>query len=68
MKSMQNEKVPETNGGSNNFESHMIAKSEIVKIRLKYASFLTTQNRHVRQTTGNVMRAQRSEIEEIGLK
>ena len=68
MKSMQNEKVPETSSGSKNFEGHMIAKTEIVKNRLKYVSLLTCQNRHVRQTTGNVMRAQRSKIEEIWLK
>ena len=68
MKSMQNEKVFETIGRSKNFEGHVIAKSEIVKIRLKYVSCLTTQNRHVRQTTGNVLREQRSKIEEIGLK
>ena len=66
MKSMQNEKVPETIGGSKNFEGHMIANSEIVEIRLKYESFQTTQNRHVRQTMGIVQRAQRSKIEEIG--
>ena len=35
MKSMQNEKVPKTNGRSKNFEGHMIATSEIVKIRLE---------------------------------
>ena len=68
MKSMQNEKVPETSGGSKNFEGHMIAKSEIVKIHLKNGSCLTCQNRHVRQTIGIVQRAQRSKIEEIGLK
>ena len=65
---MQNEKVPETSGRSKNFEGHMIAKSEIVKMHLKYVAFLTTQNRHVRQTIGIVQRAQRSKIEEIGLK
>ena len=68
MKSIQNGKVSETNGGSMNFEGHMIAKSEIVKIHWKYVTFLTCQNRHVRQTTGNVMRAQRSTIEEIIIK
>ena len=68
MKSMQNEKVPETNGRSNNFAGHMIANSEIVKIHWKYVSFLTTQNRHVRQTIGILQRAQRSKIQEIGLK
>ena len=68
MKSMQNEKVPEANGGSKDFEGHMIATSEIVKIHLKYVAFLTTQNRHVRQTIGILQRAQRSKIEEIGLK
>ena len=68
MKSMQNEKVSETSGMSNKFEGNMIAKSEFVKIRWKYVSFLTTQNRHVRQTIGIVQRAQRSKIEEIGIK
>ena len=65
---MQNEKVSETIGRNNNFEGHKIAKSEIVKIHWKYVSFLTTQNRHVRQTMGIVQRAQRSKIEEICLK
>ena len=68
MKSMQNEKVPESNGRSKNFEGHKIAKNEIVKIHWKYVSFLTCQNRHVRQTIGIVQRAQRSKIEEIYLK
>ena len=65
---MQNEKVPETSGRSKNFEGHKIAESEIVKIRWKYVSFLTTQNRHVRQTIEIVQRAQRSKIKEICLK
>ena len=60
--------VPETSGGSKNFEGHMIATNEIVKIQLKYALFLTCQNRHVRQTIGIVQRAQGSKIEEIWLK
>jgi len=68
MKSMQNEKVPETNGRSKNVAGHMIVNSEIVKIHWKYVSFLTTQNRHVRQTIGILQRAQRSKIEEICLK
>ena len=68
MKSMQNQKVPETNGGSKNFEGHMITASEIVKIHFKYVAFLTTQNRHVRQNIGILQRAQRSKIQEIGLK
>ena len=68
MKSMQHEKVPEINGKSKNFEGRMMAKREIVKMHLKYVSFLICQNRHVRQTTRNVMRAQRSNIKEIGLK
>ena len=46
----------------------MIANNEIVKNHWKYVSFLTTQNRHVRQTIGILQRAQRSKIEEIGLK
>ena len=68
MKSMPNGKEPKRTGESKNFEGHMIAKSEIDKIRLKYVTFLTTRNRHVRQTTGNVMRAQQSKNEEIKLK
>ena len=65
---MQNQYVPETIGGSKNFEGHMIAKREIVKIHLKYVLFLTTQNRHVHQTIGIVQQPQRSKIEEISLK
>ena len=67
MKSMQNEKVAKTSGESKNFEGRMVAKSEIIKKQWKYVSFLTTPNRRVRQTIGNVMRAQRSKIKEIGL-
>ena len=68
IKSMQNENVAKTSGENNNFEGHMIAKSEIVKNQWKYVAFLTATNRRVRQTIGNVMRAQRCKIEEIGLK
>ena len=68
IKSMQNENVAKTSGESKNFEGHMIAKSEIVKKQWKYVAFLTATNRRVRQTIGNVMRAQRCKIEEIGLK
>ena len=67
MKSMQNEKVAKTSGENKNFEGRMGAKSEIVTKRLKYITFLTATNRRVRQTIGNVMRAQRSKMEEIGL-
>ena len=65
MESMQNEKVPETSGRSNNFAGHMIVNNEIVKNNWTYVSFLTTQNRHVRQTIGIVQRTQRPKIEEI---
>ncbi len=68
MKSMQNENVAKTSGESKNFEGRMIAKSEIVKKRLKYVAFLTATNRRVRQTIGNVRRAQRCKIKEISLK
>ena len=64
----QNKKVSKTSGENKNFEGHMITKSEIVKKRKKYITFLTATNRRVRQTIGNVMRAQRCKIEEIGLK
>ena len=68
MKSMQNENVAKTSGENKNFEGRMIAKSEIVKKKQwKYIAFLTATNRRVRQTIGNVMRAQRCKIEEIGL-
>ena len=65
---MQNVKVPETSGGSMNFEGRMVAKSEIVKMQLEYVAFSTPQNRHVRATIGIVERAERCKIEEIGLK
>ena len=67
MKSMQNENVAQTNGENKNFKGRMVAKSEIVKKQLKCMSFLTAANRRVRQTIGNVMRAQRCKSEEIGL-
>ena len=62
MKSMQNEIVAKTNGKSKNFEGRMIAKSEIAKKQLKYIPCLTATNRRVRQTIGNVRRAQRCKI------
>ena len=69
MKSMQNENVAKTSGESKNFEGRMLAKSGIVKKnQLKYIAFLTATNRRVRQTIGNVMRAQRCKTKEIGPK
>ena len=65
---MQNEKVAKTNGESKNFEGRMFAKTEFVKKRWKYIAFLTATNRRVRQTIGNVTRAQRCKSEEIGPK
>ena len=59
--------MPRISGRSNIFEGHITGKSKIVKIHWKYVSFLTPQNRHVRQTIGKVMRAQRCKIEEINL-
>ena len=64
----QNENVSKTIGESKNFEGHIATKSGIVKIRWKFVSFLTPQNRHVRATTGIVERAERCKIEEISLK
>ena len=64
----QNENVSKTNCESKNFEGHITRKSGIVKIRWKFASFLTSQNRHVRATTTIVERAERCKIQEIGLK
>ena len=68
IKSMQNENVAKTSGESKNFEGRMIAQSEIVQNRWKYVAFLTATKRRVRQTIGNVMRAQRCKNEEISLK
>ena len=63
----QNENVSKTIGESTNFEGHIVAQSEIVKIHLEFVPFLTPQNRHVRATTGIVQRAERCKIEEICL-
>ena len=64
----QNRNVSKTIGESNIFEGHTSAKSGIVKINWEFVSFLTSQNEHVRATTGNVERAERCKIKEIGLK
>ena len=64
----QNENVPKTIGESKNFADRITTTREIVKIRWKYVVFLTTPNRHVRETIGIVQRAERCKIEEIGLK
>ena len=61
-------KRSKTVGQSNNFEGHIVIKSEFVKIRLTFVSLLTSQHRHVRATTGIVQRAERCKIEEIRLK
>ena len=69
MKQMkQNENVSKTSGESKIFEGHIAANNGIVKIHWKFVPFLTPQNRHVRATTGIVQRAERSKMEEIGLK
>ena len=68
MKSMQNQKVAKTRGESKIFEGRMVAKSKSIKNQWKYDLFLTATNRRVRQTIGNVMRAQRLKIEEISLE
>ena len=64
---MQNEKVAKTSGENKNFEGRMVAKSKSIKNQWKYLVFLTATNRRVRQTIGNVMRAERCKTEEIGL-
>ena len=63
----KNQKVVKTSGESKNFEGRMLAKSKINEKQLKYIVFLTATNRRVRQTMGNVMRAQRCKTEEIRL-
>ena len=68
MKSMQNQKGTQTSGENNNFEGRTVTKIEIIKKQLKYIALLTATNRRVRQTIGNVMRAQRCKTEEIGPK
>ena len=69
MKKMkQNENVSKTIGESKNFEGHIAITSGIVKIRWKFVSYLTPQNRHVRAATGIVQRAERCKIEEISRK
>ena len=64
----QNENVPKTSGESKNFEDRIRTKSGIVKMHWKYVAFLTTPNRHVRESMGFMQRAERCKIEEIGLK
>ncbi len=66
--SCQTRKVSKTSGESKIPEGRMITKSEIVKKQWKYIAFLTATNRRVRQTIGNVMRAQRCKTEEIAPK
>ena len=63
----QNENVSKTIGGSKNFEYRIRAKSEIVKKSLGDVTFLTTPNRHVRESICFMQRAERCKIEEIGL-
>ena len=60
--------MPRTSGRRNIFEGHITGKSKIGKIHWKYVSFLTPQNRHVRQTMGNVMPVERCKIEEMRFK
>ena len=64
----QNKNVAKTIGESKIFEDRTRTKSEIVKGHWKYVSFLTTPNRHVRESMGFMQRAERCKIEEIGLK
>ena len=64
----QNKNVSETIGESKTFEGHIAAQRGIVKIHRRFVSFLTPQNRHVRQTIGILQRARRSKIKEICLK
>jgi len=64
----QLENVAKTSGESNIFKGCNVAKREIVKIHWKFVSFLAPRNPLVRQTIGNVMRAERCKIEEISSK
>ena len=64
----QNKNVPKTIGENKIFEGHTATKTGIVKIHWKFVLFLTPQNVHVRATTGNVERAERCKIKEIGLE
>ena len=67
-KSLQHENVPKTIGESKDFEGHIEAKHGIVEIHLEFVACLTPRNRHVRETTGFMQRAERCKIEEIRLK
>lgn len=60
--------MPEPIGESEIFERSMVAKSEIVKVRLGNLSLLRKPNRHVCEITGFVDSAERCEIEGVGLK
>ena len=64
----QLENVAKTIGERNIFKNCNVAKREIVKIHWKFVSFWAQQNPLVRQTIGNVMRAERCKIEEINSK
>ena len=64
----QNGNVSKTIAESKILEGCMVTKSGIVKIHLENEAFLTTRNRHVRETIGTVQRSERCKIEEVGLK
>jgi hypothetical protein len=63
-----NENVFKTKAENVIYETHIAAKSEIVKIHWGYVSFSTTQNRHVRESISFMQRAGRCKIQEIRLK
>ena len=68
IKLMQMQKCVQNHWWDQYFEGRIACESKIVKIHWKYVSFFAPRNRHVRQTIGNVMPAQRCRIEEINLK
>ena len=63
-----NENVFKTKAENVIYESHIAAKSEIVKIHLEYVSLSTTQNRHVRESIGFMQRAGRCKMQENRVK
>ena len=64
--SCQTRKVSKTNGENKISEGRMITKIEIVEIHYEFATFLKAPKRHVHETIGIVMPAQRCKIGGIG--
>ena len=64
----QHENVSITIGDNKICENHVGITNGIVKNHLEFVSFLAPPNRHVRETTGTMQRAEWCKIEKISLK